>query len=391
MGSKKYNAFIRNYLISSSLYDFVFAYAVYNVLFNMHGLSVFQISMLLAWWALISMIFEIPSGALADRWSRKKMLVIAPLIKSLCFITWFFADGNFYLYALGYLFWSIGSTFVSGTTESLLYDELVAFKKKSAYERILGKKKFWFHVSLALSTISGGFIAYYNLDMTLLFSVVPLLLSAFFALLITETPKVETCKSTHYLEYIRLAYREVKSNKILRVLFIYSLGVSIFWNLEEFDQLYYQLSGLPILYFGLVGFLWSVFNSIGAYYAHRLKQAFWVFYGLPFITIPLLFFVGLSPSLPMIGVLLLSYFLTSPLRILIDSRIQHSIKSVSRATVTSVNSFCLNFFGVVLTLLFGVISRVWNLQAVYVFASIFLLLFSVWAFVNRETFELKSR
>lgn len=102
METQKYKLFLRNYLLSSSLYDFIFAYAIYNVLFNIRGLSVFQISILLAWWALTAMLFEIPSGALADYWSRKKMLVIAPLIKSLCFITWFFADGNFYLYGLGF-------------------------------------------------------------------------------------------------------------------------------------------------------------------------------------------------------------------------------------------------------------------------------------------------
>ena len=99
MMQNKYKSFLRNYYLSSSLYDFIFAYAIYNVLFHIRGLSVFQISLLLALWAFMAMVLEIPSGALADYWSRKKLLVIAPLIKSICFVVWFFANGNFYLYA----------------------------------------------------------------------------------------------------------------------------------------------------------------------------------------------------------------------------------------------------------------------------------------------------
>ena len=278
MINKKYKSFLRNYYLSSSLYDFVFAYAIYNVLFNIRGLSVFEISLLLSWWALTSVILEIPSGALADYWSRKKMLVIAPIIKSLCFVVWFFANGDFYLYALGFLFWSIGSSLVSGTTEALLYDELTGFDKKEEYEKALGKKKFYFHIALAVSTISGGFIAHYSIDWALIFSVIPLLLSAFFAMLIKETPKAKSTEEIHYLDHIKSAYKEIKQNKILLYFFAYAVGISIFGGIEEFDQLYYQLAGLPIFAFGIVGFIWSAFNSIGSYFAHRLKNTHLIYY-----------------------------------------------------------------------------------------------------------------
>ena len=119
------NSFLRNYYLTSFFYDFIFAYAIYNLLFNILGLTVFQISLLLSWWALVAMLLEVPTGALADYWSRKKMLTIAPLIKALCFTVWFFANGNFYLYALGFTFWALGSSLVSGTTEAMLYDSVV--------------------------------------------------------------------------------------------------------------------------------------------------------------------------------------------------------------------------------------------------------------------------
>jgi len=385
-----YRSFLRNYYLTSFFYDFIFAYAIYNVLFNIRGLTVFQISLLLSWWALVAMLFEVPTGALADFWSRKKMLTIAPLIKALCFIVWFFANGNFYLYALGFVFWALGSSLVSGTTEAILYDSVVHAGKKGDYEKVLGRKKFYFNIALAISMISGGFIASYNLDWAIIFSVVPLILSAFFAFLLHEVPKVETTGEIHYLDYIRIAIKEIKTNRVLVYLIIYLLAISIFGDLEEFDQLYYKLAELPIFAFGIVGFLWSTLNAIGAYYAHKLKRLPPIFYILPFISGILLIFVAKFPSIPMIILLLASYFITTPLRVLVESKIQHNITSISRATVTSVSTLFINSFGVVLTPVFGLISKVWNLQAIYLTTALFLLVFAIWVFGVRNKVAVKA-
>jgi MFS family permease len=383
----KYKSFLRNYYLSSALYDFIFAYAIYNVLFNIRGLSIFQISLLLSWWALTSVLFEIPSGALADHWSRKKLLVIAPLIKSLCFVAWFVANGNFYLYALGFLFWSIGSSFVSGTTESLLYDELTAFGKKEEYEKILSRKNFYFHISLAVSGITGGIIAYYNLDWALIFSIIPLILSSYFAFLIQETPKIKSTEEVHYLDHIKIAIKEIKQNKLLLYFFAFAVGIDIMGGLEEFDQLYYQLAGLPLFAFGFASFLWSMSNSLGSYFAHKLKNVHWIYYGLPFISFVLLLFVGFFPSIAMIGVLLLAYLTISPLIVLIESKIQHNIKTSSRATVTSFSRLLINLSGVILAPVFGLVAKVWNLQVVYIAVGFFLFVFAIWVITKKKYFS----
>ena len=75
-----------------------------------------------------------------------------------------------------------------------------------------------------------------------------------------------------YLQHIRLALREMKSNRPLLCLLVYLLGISVLWDLEEFDQLYYQLAGLPIWAFGIVSFAGSSFSALGARAAHRMKR-----------------------------------------------------------------------------------------------------------------------
>ena len=385
---KRYSIFVRNYLLSSSLYDFVFAYAVYNVFFRMNGLTVWQISLLISWWALTAMLFEIPSGALADKWSRKNMLIIAPLIKSICFIIWFFAEGNFYLYAIGFLCWSVSGSLVSGTSEALLYDELIAFNRKEQYKKIISRKYFYLHISIAIATIIGGFIAHYDIDLVFILSILPLYLSSFFAYLIQESSKKQRdIVEVKYLNYIKLAYEEVKTNNKLLKLFIFALGVSIFGTLEEFDQLYYQLVGVPIFAFGLVILLYSLLNALGSYCASSIADKPWVFYVLPFISAVCLLLTGFRPQIIMLILLLFSYFISSPLLILIDNKIQHNINSISRATIISVKEFVINFFGIVLTLTFGLVGKFFGLSFIYVLAAIFLFVLVIWTIRNKKLFN----
>lgn len=391
MPSNAHRAFLRNYYLTSFFEDFVFAYAIYNVFFNIRGLSIFQISLLLGWWALTVLVFEIPSGALADRWSRKKMLALAPLIKSGCFIIWFFARGNFYLYGLGFMFWGLSESFVSGTTQALLYDQLKHSGKSDDFERVLGRKTFFSHLAIAVSLISGGFIAAYSLDLAVLLSVVPLLFSAAFAALLKEVPKAESTAETRYLDHIKTAFREVRGSPVLLYLFSYFGIVFItFGTLEEFDQLYYHLVKLPIFTFGIAGFIWSALNAIGAHCAYKLRGKSWVFNLFPLLSSVGIIVVARFPSVPILALLWFSYFLAAPLRVLAEGRIQHNIKSASRATVTSINAFFLNLSAALLSPVLGFVGKVWNLQAIYLSMGILLLIFALWAFLVRNRAVVKA-
>jgi hypothetical protein len=129
--------------------------------------------------------------------------------------------------------------------------------------------------------VTGGVIASYRMDWAILFSVAPLLLSAFFALRLEDPPKVESAGEVRYLEHLRLAFREVRSSRALLYLMIALWGISVSGVLEEFDQLYYRLVGLPIPMFGVVAFVGSLLAALAARVAYRLRGRGWALYLLP--------------------------------------------------------------------------------------------------------------
>jgi hypothetical protein len=237
---------------------------------------------------------------------------------------------------------------------------------------------------MAIAGVSGGVIASYRIEWPLLLSVIPLLLSSVFGFLIQETPKVEPTGEVRYLQHIRLALREMRSNRALRYLVLYLLGISVLWDLEEFDQLYYRLAGLPIFAFGIVWCIASSLNALAARVAHRIKRRAFVMYALPSASALLLVLVWLFPSIPAIALLVLSYCAIVPAEVLVNSRIQHSIAGASRATVTSAAGVLVGVYGIGVPIALGLISKAWHLPAIYLASAVQLFALSVWAFAMRR-------
>jgi MFS family permease len=381
---RRFHRFLSYYYLATASYEFIFAYAIYTIFFNLRGMSIFQISMLMILWCVSSLVLEVPTGALADTWSRRKMMALAPLIKSLCFVAWFYAGHNFWLFALGFGLWSLGSSFKSGTSEALLYDTHVYYGKTTEYEKTISRQRFYLELALGFSVISGGFIAAYRMDLAILLSVVPLLFSAVIAWQLEDTPRTELRAQVHYWQHMRLAFREIARNRLLIYLIVYAAAVDVFGALEEYDQLYYRLVGIPIAIFGIISFAYSMLSALTARIAYRLKGYSFIFYLLPFISGLMLIIVWRYPSPVAIAVYILSGALLTPLGILTEARIQHNITGVSRATVTSAIAL---LYGIpVYDLPYGLIGNKWQAPALFLAGAIQLLLLAAIVFTKRRHF-----
>ncbi|MFD3705488.1 MFS transporter [Nocardia sp. NPDC058658] len=117
--------------------DLLPIYALYGVLFADHGLSTAQISLLLALWSVTAFVLEVPSGAWADTVSRRGLLILSCVLQAACFTIWMLAP-SFAGFAVGFVVWGIAGALESGTFEALIYDDLVAREKPSAYASIMG-------------------------------------------------------------------------------------------------------------------------------------------------------------------------------------------------------------------------------------------------------------
>ncbi|MDT4994127.1 MAG: hypothetical protein QOH97_4019 [Actinoplanes sp.] len=96
---------------------------MYALLFADAGLTAAQISTLFVVWSVVSFVAEIPSGAWADVWSRRRLYAVGAFLTAAGFASWTFWP-TYAGFAMGFGLWGLGGALCSGTLEALLYDGL---------------------------------------------------------------------------------------------------------------------------------------------------------------------------------------------------------------------------------------------------------------------------
>jgi len=108
------------------------------LLFADAGLSGAQISSLFLIWSTVGIVAEVPSGALADRFSRRAALVASGVLQAGGYVLWITAPG-YAGFAAGFVLWGLGGAFGSGALEALLYDGLASVGAEEDYPRVYGR------------------------------------------------------------------------------------------------------------------------------------------------------------------------------------------------------------------------------------------------------------
>ena len=378
--------FLGLYYAYAFLFDFMLAYAIYTALFELEGLSVAQIGTLLAFWSASAIALEMPSGALSDHFDRRLLLVLAPLAKALTFVIWGLAAGNFWLYGLGFLFWSLGQAWQSGSREALLYERLAHDGRSDDFDKALGRDNAAEGLGIGAGTLLGGFVAWYSFDWAIWLSIPPLLLASLLALGLKDVRRLSPASTEladkpqgSYLSNFGDAWREFRDHVELRFVTTYvAAGLVIYELLEEFDQLYYLAASVPIWAWGLLGAGVEGAYALASLYAYRLAGRPWLAWTLPLIGGALLVIASIGTTPWYVILLCAAYIVVAPLGTLAEARFQRIMEGRSRATTTSALVMAENLFGIILTLLFGILAQTLGILPAYGWAGLCMVPLALW-------------
>lgn len=120
------------------------------------GYSLVEIGIAETVFHITSLIFEIPSGALADVFGRKKMLIVSVVMQALGNIAMIFSD-SFFMVCLSISFQALGYNFSSGTGDALAYDSLKTAKMESGFEKFTSNQLVIYRLCGGISTLCAGF------------------------------------------------------------------------------------------------------------------------------------------------------------------------------------------------------------------------------------------
>ncbi|TSA36137.1 MAG: MFS transporter [Verrucomicrobiaceae bacterium] len=136
-----------------------FYYPVLGVLFLDLGLSLEQYALLNSVWAATILLFEIPSGALADLIGRKSMVVLAAALMVVEMSVFAFAPPGPWLFPLLILNRILSGTAeacASGADEALAYDSLAEENREARWRDVLTTLMRWSSAAFFVAMILGA-------------------------------------------------------------------------------------------------------------------------------------------------------------------------------------------------------------------------------------------
>ncbi len=150
-----------------------FYYPVIGVLFLDLGLTLEQYALLNVVWAIVIIVLEIPSGALADVIGRKQMVVLAATLMVAEMVVFTFAPtGNptllFWLLVLNRVLSGAAEASASGADEALAFDSLPTRNRQKTWPRVLESLMRWKSGGFFLAMVSGAVLFDQSLMVSLL-------------------------------------------------------------------------------------------------------------------------------------------------------------------------------------------------------------------------------
>lgn len=120
------------------------------------GFSLVEIGIAETVFHLVSLIFELPSGVLADVFGKKKMLIVSALMCMIGNIA-MILSGDLFMVCLSIAFQALNYNFSSGSGDALAYETMKLNGTESGFERYESNQLIIYRICGGLSTLCAGF------------------------------------------------------------------------------------------------------------------------------------------------------------------------------------------------------------------------------------------
>jgi len=193
------------------------------------GFSLVEIGLAETVFHITSLIFEIPSGLLADIYGRKKMLLVSQTMAIIGNLIMVFSNGIL-LVCLSFVFHALCYNFSSGSGDALAYDSLKSVKEEGRYERYCSNQIIIYRVGTAVSTLCAGTALFMGYRLAYILSVVSHVIVLLFTMGLVEVKVHNTTREVNkkiwraLIEYFKESFVFLKNNgKATKLMFSNSL------------------------------------------------------------------------------------------------------------------------------------------------------------------------
>jgi MFS family permease len=216
------------------------------------GFDAASVGAMAAAYAAVVPLLEVPSGILADRWSRSWImilgcvaLVISSLIGGL--------SQNVIMYVIAAMVLGVYFAFSSGTVDSIVYDTVLEETgSNELYEKWIGRTRAVESAAFVFSALVGGVLAQYTSARFTYFATVPLVALAIIGFLRFNEPRLhKAAERVNLRSHVALTFRTmITSRAVLRVMFLVAAAGLLAQAVFEFGPLWLVAQAAPAALYG---------------------------------------------------------------------------------------------------------------------------------------------
>ena len=328
---------LSNFLVSVA---YSLPHSILTVILLAKGLSLSQILIIQSAYSIAIVLFEFPSGLLADNYSRKNLYSLSKLFLIIMFLIVLFSN-QFYLIFAAWFCYGIAAALDSGTLDAYIINQLKLAHHGAELRKFLALSKRLEIVGLLLGSSLGG-ILYHFIGINIyvlgtVFLVASTLISFFF---FKETTKSDSLQDSHVMvlkKQITDSFKELRKQPRLSLILIFDFLTQIFFQTHfQLWQSFFLSKGIDSQYFP---FFYITFQVITLFsYSINIdgvkKYAGVLKFSPLIVFLPLTFFLG------KIEIFLTAYFIFVFVFYVIEFILNYQFnKMVSVENISSLISF----------------------------------------------------
>lgn len=328
--------------------------------------------------AIVVISFEVPTGWLSDKWSRKWSLISGVCVLIIGYGILLFANSLFEaMLAQGIL--GIAIALASGTTSALIYDTLLETGDEDQYMRIEGKKHALMMYGTVMASLAGGFLYTVDIHLPLVFDLVTLFMGLVVLLFVVEPKRHREQEQKHPIKdmietvsFTLKGHVEIAGIVMLATI-IFSATKVIVWG----QQAYYQYLDLPAEWFGILIASGCLIGALSSHFGHSIgktKSNKFVLGGLLGLIVISAFVAGFSLNIYTIPLMMVGSLIWGFGNPRVQTAINDRVGSERRAAILSTANMMVSLMFIPLGLVAGYISENYDIGVTFMSLSVWVLL-----------------
>lgn len=277
----------------------MFFLPIYALYLQQELFTIFNVTLILAIQSIATLIFEVPSGAIADLFGRKRSLIISSIIGVIALI--FLGIGNSLIFFIIYaILTAFSESLLSGTDVALLFDTLKnknqlekkdaillsessvgkkevpmlveELQKQTSFKKVIALNNCMWPIGASISSMIGGILATISLKLPIWITIIPFTIASLIVFLIVE-PKYEREKQRNIFSHMFNSVKIISKKKQILLLFLagflfYSFGEVA----HELASIFYAFKNIPIGYYGFIFAGSFGLSFLGSYFSHNISE-----------------------------------------------------------------------------------------------------------------------